>query len=1049
VLPKNDAATPHLVLALPVVPHNPGIVHPTSFLTACAMTARQARMILCAVLVCALAGCKAAATAGLADALESAPGVAPRLSAASSFRACTELIPPGGTIPRASCPPRDPSGGQRRAQLANRAAQAGDDPAALHTLALLDLIDGDERGKALDRSITSLRRLAAVAGRPAPVLADLAGALIVRAERTQAPRDLLEASALAEEALRHDPKHPAALYNAALALDRFGLVDESARAWGAYLAVDARSGWADEARRRMQALRAAAVTRAPPAEDAPPAEYERYAAAEPQGARELGMERLLGAWSEALAAGDPGRAAHHLDRAAALGDALLRRSGGDASLADAVRAIRSASADPAALDALVRAHRDFSAGRVIFETLDFDSAAPRLAAAAASARTSPALRGWARLYYATALIQLRRKDEAEPLLVQAAAADTSRYPALAGRGRWLLGRIQAQGDSWDRGLEASSVSARLFARAGEAENEGVALATVAKARFVVGEADLAYATLHRALGRLRAYRASVRLHNLLSTGAEEAASDGLLGPAIFLQREGVAVALRSGEPLYAAEATLAHARLLASGEQRELARAEVDAAQRLIDRIPDRNAREWMQADLQRARAVALLQDDPRSATQALDSAAAFYTGVTVPLLTLPALVGAAEARIAAGDAAGAVRRLESAVRLLDQRRDSIRMEPRRAAVFNAARGVLDRLVMLKLADGPAGSADRVLRSPPGEVAVEYARVADTLLVWTVAGGRVDVFRTVLDTLRFTRTLATLEARLQGRAGEAEVRPALAALYDWLVRPVQARLGRMETPVVIIADGEIAAVPFPALYDARRGRYLVQDRPLRFAVSLREARRTFAAAPADGVLLVANPAFAPAEYPLLEPLPQAGAEVRAIAPRWPGAAVLEGAAATRAALGSGLARAGIVHFAGHAVFDDERPERSHLVLAPGAGRTPQGRITAAELAALDLRHVRLVVLSACRTVRGGNSRTSGFTGLSGALLAAGARGTVGSTWDVDDGSTAPLMAELHRALSAGGDGPAALRTAQLALLRSSDPALRSPAAWGAFRYSGR
>jgi CHAT domain-containing protein len=96
-----------------------------------------------------------------------------------------------------------------------------------------------------------------------------------------------------------------------------------------------------------------------------------------------------------------------------------------------------------------------------------------------------------------------------------------------------------------------------------------------------------------------------------------------------------------------------------------------------------------------------------------------------------------------------------------------------------------------------------------------------------------------------------------------------------------------------------------------------------------------------------------------------------------------------------------------------------------------------------------VVLSACRTVRSGTSRAGGFTGLSGALLAAGVGGAVGSTWEVDDRFTAALMTAFHGEYRLRRDGPRALRTAQLALLQSADPALRSPAAWAGFRYAGR
>jgi CHAT domain-containing protein len=103
---------------------------------------------------------------------------------------------------------------------------------------------------------------------------------------------------------------------------------------------------------------------------------------------------------------------------------------------------------------------------------------------------------------------------------------------------------------------------------------------------------------------------------------------------------------------------------------------------------------------------------------------------------------------------------------------------------------------------------------------------------------------------------------------------------------------------------------------------------------------------------------------------------------------------------------------------------------------------------MRLGGVRLVVLSACRTLRAGGERSGGFAGLSGALLGAGAGGVVGGTEEVDDAAARVLMTAFHRAWRRTGDGPAALRHAQLELLRAADPALRSPAAWGTFRYAG-
>jgi CHAT domain-containing protein len=199
---------------------------------------------------------------------------------------------------------------------------------------------------------------------------------------------------------------------------------------------------------------------------------------------------------------------------------------------------------------------------------------------------------------------------------------------------------------------------------------------------------------------------------------------------------------------------------------------------------------------------------------------------------------------------------------------------------------------------------------------------------------------------------------------------------------------------------------------------------------------------------VADPAFDPREHPDFPRLAHAADEAREIAAEYPGAPLLRDTAATEGALRAALGGAGMVHYAGHAVFDDERPERSYLLLAPARGEPRAATLQAGEIAEMDLRHVSLVVLAACRTVRTGPGRAAGFSGLVGAFLAAGADGAVGSLWEVDDRLTRPLMVEFHRAYRATPNAPGALRTAQLRLLASGDPALRSPAAWAGFRYAG-
>jgi CHAT domain-containing protein len=334
-------------------------------------------------------------------------------------------------------------------------------------------------------------------------------------------------------------------------------------------------------------------------------------------------------------------------------------------------------------------------------------------------------------------------------------------------------------------------------------------------------------------------------------------------------------------------------------------------------------------------------------------------------------------------------------------------------------------------------------------VALEFAVIGDTLLAWTVSGRQVELARTHVDTVRLMRTVESLRGRLEASAGVRELLPGLTELYDLLLRPVASRLGASGTPLVIVADGPVASVPFAALFDARRKRYLVEDHPLRFAPSLREALRPPRhPGPGDVALFVADPAFDRAAHPGFERLAGAEEEVREVEAGYRAPRVLSGSAANAAALRTALAGAAVAHYAGHAVFDDERPERSYLLLAPLPGSPGSGRLNAEEIAQLDLSHLAIVVLAACQTVRTGSGRAAGLSGLAGAFIAAGAGGAVGSLWEVDDGRTRPLMVAFHQAYRAGGNGPAALRAAQLELLHRGNVALRSPATWAAFRYVG-
>ncbi|HYR11836.1 MAG TPA: CHAT domain-containing protein [Longimicrobium sp.] len=981
---------------------------------------------------------------------------AARLSIATAYRPCGDTA---AGAPSQCAPPREPSRTVlAAAERASIAAAQGVDPRALHAAGVMDLLWGREGGNSPDRALSLLEAAARLSDDPAPVLADVSAARLLRAERTSSPRDLLLAYEAAAEALERQPGLASALFNRALALDRLGLADEAARAWDECARRASAGGWGAEARRRA---REAAKIPPPPPVPTHPAEADAFAAADPQRALLLGMDRLLGEWGRLHGAeGDSGAAAV-LALAEALGNALERR-GRDASLADAVREARARR--EGRLDALARAHAAYAGARARYEAGDYAGAGPGFEQVAADPAASPPLRAWATLFRGATRVYAGRRAQGEAdLRAVAAAADTLRTPALAGRARWSVGTTLLRAGRYEGALEAYLAAEPLLRRAGEGEHVGAVWFLEGETRFLLGDADGGYDALYSAAWTLRPYRGSLWLHNLLWVLAAAAAAEGLPRTSLRLRDAGVAAAARTGRPLYLAEAYLARAATRARAGDAAGAAADLDAGARGVDEMPPGPAAVF-RARLRAGRAAASARSDPARSAAALDSAVAFFAPNATVVHLLPALVARADARLALGDEAGAAADLERAMSRVTELGEGVSGAAARAALLDDARAVFDRMVMLQVRQGHAAAALEALERGraslastaraggtlpygAGPVAVEYALIGDTLLTWTVSARGVRMARAVVgrDALRrmVERARSALEAGNADAAGGA-----LAALYDRLVRPVEVQLGADGSTVVVVADGEVAGAPFAALRDTARGRWLVEAHALRFAPSLRDAGGG-APRPAAGAraLVVADPAFDPAEWPGLRRLDGAVAEAHAVAALYPGAVVLAGAAADRAAFQRALPRAQVVHYAGHSLFDDARPGSSVLVLAPPPGGGPGG-IAAAELGGLRWDGVRLVVLSACRTVDSGGTRSAGFAGLSGALLAAGAGGVVGSTGEVDDATTRALMTAFHRAWRRSGDGPGALRQAQLELLRSPDPALRSPAAWGTFRYVG-
>jgi CHAT domain-containing protein len=327
----------------------------------------------------------------------------------------------------------------------------------------------------------------------------------------------------------------------------------------------------------------------------------------------------------------------------------------------------------------------------------------------------------------------------------------------------------------------------------------------------------------------------------------------------------------------------------------------------------------------------------------------------------------------------------------------------------------------------------------PDAALVEYFSLDGQLLAFVVTGQRVEVIRQLgseaeaeaalrqlhfqMEALRYSPSL--LRPHLPQLA--ARTRQYLAALYDQLLRPLEAMLGARR--LVVVPYRALHYVPFQALHDGQA--YVIERRAVSYAPSASVLRHCLARPSRRqqrAVLLGVPDAHAP----------HVRGEVTAIAPHFAEAVTLLADQATLAALQGAAPGADVLHLACHGQFRPDNPLFSAL-------RLSDRWLTVREASRLDLRHCGLVVLSACETGLSALAPGDDLIGLARGFFSAGAPSLVVSLWTVDDETTAQLMSHFYARLRAG-DGPAAaLQSAQRRLLAQNP----HPFFWSPFVLLGR
>jgi CHAT domain-containing protein len=885
---------------------------------------------------------------------------------------------------------------------------------------------------------------------------DLSVALIASCDDFQALEDCLDGLGAADTALARNGDGGAARFNRALALQRLGLMDDARREWNVALEEDLPPEWRREAENNVLAIQKpagdwkgdrvqleAAVARG----DLPL--VRSLVAAHSRDARAWGEGVYLGQWADAAMAGDRAAADRALAIARAIGESL-RRVSGESLLSDAVQHVTDvAHSDDERRQATALAYIRYREGRQKYGSLGPGGAIPILEKSQELfAKSGSPMQFVAAYFVASAMYAANEIDDASTRLDTLAAKHFEQrgYIALSAQIGWEHGLCRLVRGEFSEALDILERSASEFGKLGEDENRASIEDFVAEVHEFTGNPAEAWTVRARALAVIGDERRLVSL----ATAATARMQRGEWSRAIALLNLRVETALRVANALHAASALVQRSIAKSHLEDHFGAAQDLQLAREWLKAIRDADQHRRVEAELAFGEAIAT--SDPRSAIDSFSRALEFYRQRDLEVFSAQVLLQRARANRRVGDLQAADADAIDGLASLERQRGSVRDLNDRASMFQSSRdlfveaieiarmqnndaaafalserargrALLDQFERTELGAGRApqnpSSLDELQSALAADAAiVEYSALSRSLLAFVVRRDRFEVVAlpaspTALEPL----VRRCSDAAIDGDA--AKVRDACGRVASVVLSPIEPALRDLHT-VAIVADGPLTALPFRALMDNDQffgERFAITEAPsATLAVLSAQRARSMRG---EQALLIGATEFDRKRFPSLQSLENVPTEIEGLRRRLPKSLTLYGAQVTRDAIERALMSANVVHFAGHAIADDEHPLASQLLLA---SRSATEDLTASSIAALHLDRTRLVYLSSCRSAAPG-VRNDGVKNLALAFIAAGVPSIVASRWDLPDRDAALLATRFHAAALETGDPAKALQRA--------------------------
>ena len=351
-------------------------------------------------------------------------------------------------------------------------------------------------------------------------------------------------------------------------------------------------------------------------------------------------------------------------------------------------------------------------------------------------------------------------------------------------------------------------------------------------------------------------------------------------------------------------------------------------------------------------------------------------------------------------------------------------------------------------------------RMPATAQIVEYAALDDRIVIWVITNKEIKYEVKSIDAQALTEKVsAFLETVTQPPgSGDDKFKERAAELYTILISPVERHLDHSKS-LCIVPDKVLNYLPYTALVSPATGNYLVEDYNLGVAasgtlfVNLSRAAERQDRSSEEKLLTAGNPNFSRELFPSLRELPASASECKSVFDLYPRHELLLGEQATETAIKREMETADVAHLAMHFVLNERSEMLSGFPVTPERSDAndsvmTDGFLQSYEIYSLNLRHMRLAVLSACQTGIERQYRGEGAVGATRPFFVAGVPTVVASLWSVDSDASRELMVNFHKHRHDPLPVSQALQQAQIEMIHGSELNFRHPYYWAPFLAIG-